>query len=80
MVKVEYTAHIMAAATARMSPIGLMDRELLPKLKRKIPAMASRNPMKKCLPGRGPPRNRQLRMAVKNGAMEMMTPTLDANV
>ena len=70
-----------AAATARTSPTGLMDRAaLLPKLMKQMPAMARRKPVKKRFPGLDPPRNRQLRIAVKKGAMLMMTPTLDASV
>ena len=80
-VRVEYTAHMTAAATASKSPVGLRDKAVsLPKLIRLMPAMASRNPAKNLKRGLSPPRNIQPRIAVKKGAMEMITPTLDARV
>ena len=71
----------MAAPTDKRSPAGFRESSELPlKLIRLMPAMEMRKPIKKRAPGRFSPRNRQLQIAVKNGAIERITPTLEASV
>ena len=68
-----------AASSARKSPVGF--RLALPseKLIRLIPAMAATNPRKNGMPsGSFSRETSRVSMAVKNGAVEMITPTLDA--
>ena len=71
----------MAAPMARTSPRGFRERAapLLP-LMRQIPAMAITKPRKNLFPGLSPLRRKKLKIAVKNGAMEIITPTLEASV
>ena len=45
-----------------------------------IPVSAAANPTKKRFRSGSPSSSQFARNAVKNGAIEMMTPTLDANV
>ncbi|MNH41648.1 hypothetical protein D3C79_1031870 [compost metagenome] len=50
------------------------------KLTRKIPTTAIAKPIKNCSFNFSLSKNKCARMAVKNGAIEIMTPTLDAKV
>ena len=64
-----------------MSPTGLSLRTKLPfKPMRIMPVSAAANPTKKRFRSGSPSSSQFARNAVKNGAIEMMTPTLDANV
>jgi len=65
----------------KISPNGFNRSTILPlKLIREIPMIAAAKPKKNCSLNFSPSKNRCAKIAVKNGATEMITPTLEAKV